>query len=71
MLWVPRVGWYYAIVLVGAHMGIEVVTETGYWQFWMISALFVFMPPHWFRWMDRFAGPSTAPRKKVIVGSGT
>jgi hypothetical protein len=55
LLWVPRVGRYYAVALIGMHLGIEVISETGFWQFWMIAALFVFMPRDWFRWMDRFA----------------
>jgi hypothetical protein len=37
------------------HLGIEVISEPGFWQFWKIAALFVFMPRDWFRWMDRFA----------------
>jgi hypothetical protein len=50
LLWFRTVGPWFALLLMGMHAGIEVVSETGFWHPMMMSGLLVFLPP---RWIDK------------------
>ncbi len=49
LLWLPRIGRWYAVALIGMHVSLELLLDTGWWQLMMIGALATFLPPHWLR----------------------
>jgi len=50
MLWIPRIGPWWAVGLLALHMGLEVATTVGWWSFMMCTGLLTFLPP---RWLER------------------
>lgn len=54
LLWVPRLGRLWALGLVALHLGLEAVTNVGYWNVVMISALASF----WLPWRRETARPA-------------
>lgn len=46
-LWLRRVGPYVALGLIALHVGIEVLTTVGYWNFVLIGGLGAFCKPAW------------------------
>lgn len=49
LLWFPRTRHWCALALIALHMGIEILSDVGMWQFTMSVAVLCFLPPHWFR----------------------
>jgi len=47
MLWVRRVGRYWALALMGMHIVLELTITVGWWQTLMFSLLVVFLDPGW------------------------
>lgn len=52
LLWLPRLGRYWALGLVGLHLTLELATNVGYWSFVMIGCLAGFLLP----WPRRSGG---------------
>lgn len=56
ILWLRGVGRYWALLLIAMHTCLEVLTDTGWWQPMMISALLTFLPARWIKkvpWISR------------------
>jgi hypothetical protein len=51
-----------ALALIGLHLGIEVLADTGMWQFMMCAVLLAFLPDRWF---DRLPGLRLAGDARV------
>lgn len=49
LLWLRGVGRYWALLLIVMHTSLELMLDTGWWQFMMIAALLTFLPPAWLR----------------------
>ena len=49
ILWMRFVGRYWALALIGMHLGMELLLDTGWWQPMMIAALLPFLPARWLR----------------------
>ncbi len=49
ILWLRGVGRYWALALITMHVCLEVLMDTGWWQFMMVSALLTFLPAKWLR----------------------
>lgn len=47
LLWVPKLGAGMALLLMALHLGLEVLGRLGWWQWLMLTALTVFLPPRW------------------------
>ncbi len=47
LLWVPGLGAVWAVLLLLLHLGLELLTHGSWWQWLMMSALLVFLPPRW------------------------
>ena len=48
-LWLRKTRIFYALALMGLHVGLEAVAIVGWWQPMMIVLLVVFLPPAWLR----------------------
>jgi len=46
-LWLPRVGGFWALALMGLHLNIELTATVGWWNWLMIAALVAFLPEGW------------------------
>jgi len=44
-----------ALALIGLHLSIEALADTGMWQFLMCTALLAFLPDRWFAWLPGLA----------------
>ena len=53
LLWVKGIGRYWALLLIGFHLGIEISATVGWWNWMMITALLTFLPREWFEWVRR------------------
>lgn len=52
-----------ALGLIALHLGIELVTDLGMWQYMMIAAVLAFLPDAWFGWIPGLRAPTPpAPR---------
>lgn len=51
LLWLPGIGPAWAVLLLLLHMGLEVGANIGMWQYTMMGALLVFLPPSWLEWV--------------------
>ena len=49
MLWIPRVGRWWALGLIAMHLLLELTTTVGWWSFLMIAADTSFLPVRWFQ----------------------
>jgi hypothetical protein len=47
MLWLPRVGAWWAVALLAMHAGLELLTTVGWWGYMMAVGLVPFLPPAW------------------------
>jgi HTTM domain len=54
LLWLPGLGTVMALLLMGLHLGLEICGRLGWWQWLMMTALLVFLPP---RWLERALSP--------------
>jgi len=64
LLWVPRLGVVWALALIGMHVGLELLTRVGFWNFVMTAGLFTFLPPGWFA---PSRGPSGSAAPSAVV----
>lgn len=46
-LWRPRLRTTWVVLLIAMHLGLELSSTIGWWQFYMMTALITFMPPAW------------------------
>ncbi len=49
LLWLKPVSRWWALALIGMHLSLEILLDTGWWQPMMISALLTFVPAAWLR----------------------
>lgn len=47
LLWMRRIGPWWAMALIGMHIALEVLANIGWWQFMMIAGLTTFLPTSW------------------------
>lgn len=47
LLWLPRVRTVMVLLLMALHLGLEICGRLGWWQWLMLTALLVFLPPGW------------------------
>ncbi len=47
LLWLPRIGKWWALALISMHVTLELMTNVGWWQWMMIPLLSVFLPSAW------------------------
>jgi len=66
MLWLRPIGRYWALLLIGMHVGIELLTDVGWWHFLMASALLAFLPAQWLQKL-----PGLKPRGAASKSEGT
>lgn len=59
LLWIRRTRTVVALLLVGLHVGLELLTTVGWWNFVMILALCAFLPE---RWLSALVFRSAEPR---------
>lgn len=64
LLWVPRLGRWWALGLIGVHLGIEAATNVGWWNTVMVAGLLCFVLP----WRPERLRAS--PRTEVGTASG-
>jgi hypothetical protein len=60
MLWVPKVGRWWALALIGMFATLVVTTAVGWWDFMMLFALTAFLPNEWLAAMLRPIGMAPA-----------
>lgn len=59
-LWIPRLVVPYALALMGMHVGLELLSHIGHWQWIMFGGLCVFLPARWFTWAAAGISPKHA-----------
>ena len=60
MLWVPKIGRWWALALIGMFATLVVTTAVGWWDFMMLFALTAFLPNEWLAAMLRPIGMAPA-----------
>lgn len=50
LLWLPTIGPWCAIALIGLHIGLEITTTVGWWNYMLILALLSFLPDTWLQY---------------------
>lgn len=74
-LWVRRTRPYWVLALMTLHLGLEVTTTIGWWQYTMIAALTAFLPTRWVDQLvlriERALGFELSPREIEMLSGGT
>jgi hypothetical protein len=52
-----------ALALIALHVGLELVTDLGMWQFMMSAAVLAFLPDAWFAWIPGLRAPAAAAER--------
>lgn len=71
-LWLPGIGRFWALGLIGLHLSLELFTNVGWWQPLMLAMLLTFLPASWLAppidWLRRFVVVAPSRWAREVFG---